>query len=70
MNWLTGVNQAFVGISFPMLLPIFGAQRPEMVLVVFADVSGFVGILLSPVHLCLATTLQYFQDIFLFRLAF
>jgi integral membrane protein (TIGR00529 family) len=61
MAWLTGVNQAFVGISFPMLLPIFGAGNPDMVLVMFAYVSGFVGILLSPVHLCLATTLQYFK---------
>jgi len=61
MGWLTGVNQAFVGISFPMLLPIFGVGHPDMVLVMFAYVSGFVGILLSPVHLCLATTLQYFK---------
>jgi hypothetical protein len=61
MGWLTDVNQAFVGISFPMLLPIFGADHPDMVLVMFAYVSGFVGILLSPVHLCLATTLQYFK---------
>ena len=61
MGWLTGVNQAFVGISFPMLLPIFGVGNPDMVLVMFAYVSGFVGILLSPVHLCLATTLQYFK---------
>lgn len=60
-GWLTGVNQALVGISFPMLLPIFGAERPDMALVVFAYVSGFVGILLSPVHLCLATTIEYFK---------
>ncbi|MGB9006552.1 MAG: DUF401 family protein [Candidatus Aminicenantales bacterium] len=62
MGWLTGVNQAFVGISFPMLLPIFGAGNPDMVLVMFAYVSGFVGILLSPVHLCLATTIEYFKS--------
>ncbi|MBM3296513.1 MAG: DUF401 family protein [Candidatus Aminicenantes bacterium] len=61
IGWLTGVNQAFVGISFPMLLPIFGAGHPDMVLVVFAYVSGFVGILLSPAHLCLITTVAYFK---------
>lgn len=61
IGWLTGVNQAFVGISFPMLVPIFGTGNPDMVLVVFAYVSGFVGILLSPAHLCLNTTIAYFK---------
>ena len=58
---LTGVNHAYVGISFPILLPIFGASHPDMVLVLFAYVSGFVGILLSPAHLCLFLTLDYFR---------
>jgi len=58
---LTGVNHAYVGISFPVLLPILGAGNPDMVLVMFAYVSGFVGILLSPAHLCLVLTLDYFK---------
>jgi len=58
---LTGVNHAYVGISFPILLPIFGSVHPDMVLVLFAYVSGFVGILLSPAHLCLALTLECFR---------
>jgi hypothetical protein len=58
---LTGVNHAYVGISFPILLPIFGASHPDMILVLFAYVSGFVGILLSPAHLCLFLTLDYFR---------
>jgi len=58
---LTGVNQAFVAISFPLLLPIIGSAHPDMVLVMFAYVSGFVGILLSPAHLCLALTADYFK---------
>jgi len=61
LGLLTGVNHAFVGISFPILLPIFGISQPDMVLVMFAYVSGFVGILLSPAHLCLILTLDYFQ---------
>jgi len=35
IGWLTGGNQALVGISFPMLLPVFGAERPDMALIVF-----------------------------------
>jgi integral membrane protein (TIGR00529 family) len=58
---LTGVNQAFVGITFPLLLPIIGQGTPDMVLLLFAYVSGFCGILLSPAHLCLALTADYFK---------
>jgi hypothetical protein len=38
-----------------------GAGHPDMILVMFAYVSGFVGILLSPAHLCLALTADYFK---------
>ena len=61
LGLLTGVNHAYVGISFPILLPIFGSENPDMVLVLFAYVSGFVGILLSPAHLCLVLTLDFFK---------
>jgi hypothetical protein len=59
--FLTGVNHAYVAVSFPILLPIFGIDKPDLVYVMFAYVSGFLGILLSPVHLCLVLTLQYFK---------
>ena len=58
---LTGVNQAFVAISFPLLVPVIGTGTPDMVLLTFAYVSGFAGILLSPAHLCLALTADYFK---------
>ena len=58
---LTGVNQAYVAIAFPLLVPIVGAGKPDMVLLTFAFVSGFAGILLSPAHLCLALTAEYFK---------
>jgi integral membrane protein (TIGR00529 family) len=61
VGFLTGVNQAYVAIAFPLLAPIIGTGRPDMVLLLFAYVSGFVGILLSPAHLCLALTAEYFK---------
>jgi len=61
IGFLTGVNQAFAGIAFPLLVPIIGKQHPDMILFLFAYVSGFVGILLSPAHLCLALTADYFH---------
>ncbi|MCK7476244.1 MAG: DUF401 family protein [Candidatus Moduliflexus flocculans] len=38
-----------------------GDGAPDMVLLTFAFVSGFAGILLSPAHLCLALTAEYFK---------
>jgi len=61
LGLLTGVNHAYVGIAFPILLPILGEGDPDMVLVMFAYISGFVGILLSPTHFCLVLTLDYFK---------
>jgi hypothetical protein len=58
---LTGVNQAYVAIAFPLLVPIVGTGAPDMILLTFAFVSGFAGILLSPAHLCLALTAEYFK---------
>ncbi len=58
---LTGVNQAYVAIAFPLIVPIVGMGKPDMVLLSFAFVSGFAGILLSPAHLCLALTAEYFK---------
>jgi len=57
---LTGVNQAYVGVAFPMLVPLMGGADPNMSLVMLAYVSGFVVVLLSPVHLCLLLTKNYF----------
>lgn len=58
---LTGVNQAYIGISFPLLLPFMGQPSPDLSLAMFAYVSGFMGVLLSPVHLCLSLTKDYFN---------
>ncbi len=61
VGFLTGVNQAFVAIAFPLLVPMIGMEKPDMFLLAFAYVSGFVGILLSPAHLCLVLTADYFK---------
>jgi len=58
---LTGVNQAFVAITFPLLVPIVGTGDPDPFLALFAYISGFTGILVSPAHLCLALTADYFK---------
>ncbi len=57
---ITGVNSAFVGLGFPILVPLLldGGFDPGNY--AFAYASGFLGVLASPVHLCLILTKQYF----------
>jgi integral membrane protein (TIGR00529 family) len=58
---ITGVTLAYIAVCFPLLLPLMGAPGDvNMELVMLAFVSGFVGCLLSPVHLCLVLTREYF----------
>ena len=50
-----------VRISFPLLYPIIVENAVHLNYAVFAFTGGFVGMLLSPLHLCLALTKDYFQ---------
>lgn len=61
MGILTGVNQAYIAVSFPFLLPFFGVEHYDLKLIMFAYTVGFIGVLLSPVHLCLLLTKEYFN---------
>jgi len=60
VGFLTGVNTAFAGIAFPIILPWIGTGPSVMTYIMFAYASGFIGVLLSPVHLCLCLTKEYF----------
>jgi uncharacterized protein len=59
----TGITIAFVGSAFPILLPLVPTFDPAGDLLWYAmlgTVSGFVGVLVSPVHLCLIMSNEYF----------
>jgi len=58
---LTGVNQTYVAVSFPLLLPFFHHPALDLKMVMFAYVTGFAGVMLSPVHLCLLLTKEYYR---------
>lgn len=55
---LIGLNQAYVGVAFPLLAP-FIAKSPGLIMLAY--VFGFLGCLLSPAHLCLAFSREYFK---------
>jgi integral membrane protein (TIGR00529 family) len=58
---LTGITSAFVGIAFPLLLPLMIRSQPNLTYAMLAYAGGFAGVLLSPFHLCLIVTREYFE---------
>jgi hypothetical protein len=58
---LTGITVGFVGVSFPILLALLKTGGYDISHIVLAYGMGFVGVLLSPVHLCLLVTKDYFK---------
>ncbi len=60
VGFLTGVNSAFVGITFPVLIPFMVNHGSILRFVMLAYIGGFAGVLLSPVHLCLCMTKEYY----------
>lgn len=58
---LTGIAVAYVGLAFPLLLGITGAEGIQPALLAFAFASGFAGVMLSPAHLCFVLTIQHFK---------
>ena len=58
---LTGVTVAFVGVAYPILLPFIVNGSPNLHYSAFAFAAGFAGVLLSPVHLCLVLTRDYWK---------
>ncbi|MFH1848624.1 MAG: DUF401 family protein [archaeon] len=61
IGFLTGMTIAYVGLGFPLLIPLFNSGGElNQTLVMLAFVSGYMGILLSPMHLCLSVTQKYF----------
>jgi len=60
---VVGITIAFVGSTFPILIPLvqsYGEGPWLMTYLMLALTSGFIGVLLSPLHLCLLLSNRYF----------
>ncbi len=60
---ITGITIAFVGSAFPILIPLVASMDPAgnlLSYLMLAMVCGFAGVLMSPVHLCLILSNEYF----------
>jgi len=56
---LTGLTIGFVGSTFPLIMSLPGGG--SLPAVSFAFASGFIGVLMSPVHICFILTREYFK---------
>lgn len=61
---VAGITIAFVGTTFPILISLIDAMGRQALLLPYlmlALASGFVGVLVSPLHLCFLLSNEYFQ---------
>ena len=60
----SGITIAFVGATFPILISLVQTmdQGPLIIpYLILATVSGYTGVLVSPLHLCMLLSNQYFE---------
>ena len=61
---ILGITTVFVATTFPIIFSLLesaGLQREILPYTILAYCSGYVGHLISPLHLCLVLTCSYFQ---------
>jgi integral membrane protein (TIGR00529 family) len=58
---LTGLAVGAFGVSFPVIMPLLVAGGLNMGAVALAYTGGFLGVMLSPLHLCFSLTRDYYQ---------
>jgi integral membrane protein (TIGR00529 family) len=63
VGMVAGINVAFVGATFPLLLGVLGSlgmHDQTIPYLVLATFCGFTGVMVSPIHICFVLTCQYF----------
>lgn len=58
---VTGIAFAFVGVSFPLVVALLPQGHSPFPYAVLAYGFGYMGMMLSPLHLCLLVTKEYFR---------
>jgi integral membrane protein (TIGR00529 family) len=62
VGMVTGITVGYVGITFPVIIPLVGTGHPYLLAyLVLAFGFGFMGVMLSPVHLCMIISHEYFK---------
>ena len=61
---VSGITIAFVGTTFPILISLIQASSTNTAVLpylILGLVCGFVGVLFSPLHVCLLLSNEYFE---------
>jgi hypothetical protein len=58
---MTGLSSVALGISLPVLIPIIVKGEANLYYAMLAFAGNFVGTMISPMHLCLIVTKNYFK---------
>jgi len=58
---MTGMGTAALGIGLPVLLPIIVQGEANLYYAMLAFTGSFAGVMISPMHLCLVVTRNYFK---------
>ncbi|MFN2354772.1 MAG: DUF401 family protein, partial [Desulfopila sp.] len=64
VGMVAGINVAFVGATFPLLLGLLhnlGMDSQIVPYLVLASFSGFTGVMISPIHICFVLTCNFFE---------
>lgn len=64
VGMVAGINVAFVGATFPLLLGLLhslGMEAQIIPYLVVATFAGFTGVMISPIHICFVLTCNYFH---------
>ncbi len=61
LGLVTGITIAYVVTAFPLIVHLLDTGINPLPYLVVAFASGFIGVMLSPAHLCLLVSRQYFK---------
>ena len=64
VGMVAGINVAFVGATFPLLIGLLhslGMDDQLIPFLILGSFSGFTGVMISPIHICFVLTCNYFE---------
>ena len=64
VGMVAGINVAFVGATFPLLIGLLhslGMEHQMVPYLILGSFSGFTGVMISPIHICFVLTCNYFE---------
>ncbi len=66
VGFISGISVAFVGTTFPVLISLLRTLQIDEIIpyLVLGFSSGFIGVMFSPLHVCLIFTKEYFKSDF------